>query len=648
MKASPSAHLPPEDAAPEDATVAYSEGLLAPKSKAGTSVKLSSRERPSHYVLAGEIASGGMASVHVALQSGAEGFHRVVAIKRIHPHLAQHREFCEMFIDEARIAARINHPNVCRIFDFGRNEDGYFLAMEYLAGEPLSRVVRKLRDRPELRGSARYPLIVARIFADLAEGLHAAHTLTSERGERLDVVHRDATPQNLFVLYDGTVRVTDFGIALARQRVHHTRGELLKGKLSYMAPEQLQRQPVDQRADVWALGVALWESLTSRKLFAGQSEGETLMQVVSQPIEPPSLLNPRVPIALDAVLERALERTPEGRYQSARELARDLERCLSRASDTVPTMDLAEWMRDLFPGGAERAAQLVSTALLRSSLPPSLAPPVEINVIPELPPLPEEDGAPSLARQRRRAKQEATQTSAAAAASPADPDGEKTTGVFARASNAVTSPNQARPSRRALLLGLGACACALAIVAVGRLMSSQRAAGAHEALDAPKAAHTEVPRVAPPPAVSAAAPLSPGQPTVSAAAQPIALAEASPKPEPSAANDAKLVATAAPTPKRVTRSTVEESAPRPVGTLTGSVSVTASQGAGEVFENGVLLGRTPARLSLPPGKHFLMVRPLGGGPSRGVTVDVTAGGMALVTLALPASSGAAPGATSSP
>ncbi|MGC4087130.1 MAG: serine/threonine-protein kinase [Polyangiaceae bacterium] len=220
---------------------------------------LRSTSRPWHYELIGQIASGGMASVHLALQKGGGDFGRHVAIKQVHPHLSHNRNFCEMFVDEARIAARINHPNVCRVLDFGERNGGHFIALEYLAGEPLSRVLRKLKAVPELKNSPLRPLLIARLMVGFAEGLHAAHSLLDDFGNPLDVVHRDVTPQNLFVLYDGTVRVTDFGIAHARQRLHKTEGEFLKGKLSYMAPEQIERRPIDRRAD----------SVVARRRFLG-------------------------------------------------------------------------------------------------------------------------------------------------------------------------------------------------------------------------------------------------------------------------------------------------------------------------------------------------------------------------------------------
>ena len=202
-----------------------------------------------------------MATVYLALYRSVEGFEKLCAVKRIHPHLASEREFTNMFADEAQIAARISHPFVCSVFSFGRSQQSHYLAMEFLRGEPLSAVTRRVAGSPELGDDPRFPAIAARLLANFAEGLHAAHTLRDDRGALFDVVHRDVTPQNLFVLYDGTVRVTDFGIAHARRRLHQTEGQKLKGKLSYVAPEQLKEGNVDLRVDVWGLGVTLWELL---------------------------------------------------------------------------------------------------------------------------------------------------------------------------------------------------------------------------------------------------------------------------------------------------------------------------------------------------------------------------------------------------
>jgi eukaryotic-like serine/threonine-protein kinase len=610
----------------------YRRIVTAKEQRSGASAPQSMRQAPSsesRYVLGDQIASGGMASVHVALQLGAEGFHRVVALKRIHPHLAQQREFCEMFIDEARIAARINHPNVCRILDFGQGTDGYFLAMEYLAGEPMSKVIRAVAKRPDLRSSPRYPLLIARIFANLAEGLHAAHTLTTERGEHLQVVHRDVTPQNLFFLYDGTVRVTDFGIAVARQRVHQTQGNPLKGKLSYMAPEQLERRPLDRRADIWSLGVALWESLALERLFRGESEADTVMRVMGHEILPPSLKNPQVTPALDAVLERALTRDPDRRYQSARELARDLERCLGWSSDTVPTMDLSDWMRELNPQGAEQAASFVRAALLLSTRPP---PGDEETVRLGLP-------APSGARPLDIAPVEAGDLA----------QGDE--GITAPYAPPPASPPHERPvaasrGRRNGLLSAGA---GLAVLLVGfgvtrqRLTESATRTTVGVASSAAASLRTDGPK----------GPVAPSEPTASLPK----VADPSPEPPPAApappsvaveAETSKVaVETAPPATRRPATPAPVKAPPSAVAvasTQVGSILVNASSGAGEIYENGRLLGRTPVTLTLPAGRHTLTARSVSGGSDRPFVVNVGPGGFGVVSLGFAPPAPAAPAA----
>jgi serine/threonine-protein kinase len=224
-------------------------------------------ERIGRYELCFELASGGMASVYLARAEGSPGFEKLVALKRIHPHLADERGYVEMFLDEARIASRITHANVCSVFDFGESDGEYFIAMEYLVGEPLSRVQRRVVVNAEQRTSPLLPARMARIIADACEGLHAAHELRDASGESLNVVHRDVSADNLFITYDGAAQVVDFGIAHARQRLHQTEAGQVKGTFPYMAPEQMTAAVVDRRVDVWALGAVLWELLALRRLF---------------------------------------------------------------------------------------------------------------------------------------------------------------------------------------------------------------------------------------------------------------------------------------------------------------------------------------------------------------------------------------------
>ncbi|MBZ0119097.1 MAG: protein kinase, partial [Sandaracinaceae bacterium] len=336
-----------------------------------TLVPIKGRDRKfGRYDLGYEIASGGMASVFLARARGPGGFDRLVAIKKIHPHLAKQREFVEMFLDEARLAARINHPNVCSVFDFGEVDGSYYMAMEYLVGQPLSAVLRAAYHRPDLACTRQWQVLAARIIADACEGLHSAHELSDDRGRPLSVVHRDVTPQNLFVTYDGAVKVVDFGVAWAHGRMHETRTGVVKGKFAYMAPEQLQSRPIDRRLDVWALGVCLWELLALKRLFGRRSDAELVLAVVGDTIEPPSSVQPTVPAALDAIVMRALQRDPDARYPTARAMSRELNAFIHASGTPAGLPELADLMRDLVPSERTRKLGVVST-LLDAPPPPS-------------------------------------------------------------------------------------------------------------------------------------------------------------------------------------------------------------------------------------------------------------------------------------
>ena len=319
-------------------------------------------EKIGRYQLCFELASGGMASVYLARAEGAPGFQKLVALKRIHPHLADEKDYVEMFLDEARIASRITHANVCSVFDFGEAEGEYFIAMEYLVGEPLSRVQRRVVANADQRASALLPARMARVIAQACEGLHAAHELRDADGESLHVVHRDVSAENLFVTYDGATQVVDFGIAHARQRVHHTEAGQVKGTFPYMAPEQMTAAVVDRRVDVWALGAVLWELLTLRTLFLRDTDVNTMYAVLSGEIRPPSDYRSDVPPELDQIVLKALQRSPHERWQSAREMGKALRRFLAKQDDLVGPAEIADWMEELFPGGESRKRQLMEIA----------------------------------------------------------------------------------------------------------------------------------------------------------------------------------------------------------------------------------------------------------------------------------------------
>lgn len=306
------------------------------------------------YTLFGEIASGGMASVHLGRLAGAAGFARTVAIKQLHPHFAADPVFVGMFEDEARLAARINHPNVVQTLDIVAERGEVFLVLEYVDGESLSRVWRSLCEADQL---APVP-ITASIITGVLHGLHAAHEAKGEGGEPLDIVHRDVSPQNVMVGVDGVARLLDFGVAKAAVRSSNTREGEVKGKLAYIAPESFEHGTVTKLSDVYAVGVLLWEALTGQRLFEAETEGQLLRRILLSPIEPPSSIAAGVPPQLDAITMRALSRDPADRFQTARDMALAIE----RAVEIARASQVGEWLvkvaKPLLDARAERVAEL--------------------------------------------------------------------------------------------------------------------------------------------------------------------------------------------------------------------------------------------------------------------------------------------------
>lgn len=312
------------------------------------------------YELLHELAQGGMGCVYLARERGEEGFTRLVALKRIHDHLAREQAFIHMFLDEARIASRIQHPHVCTVLDFGRAGSAYFIAMEYLRGLPVSEVLRELGTRPPHMSPERFAFC-AHLLAQACEGLHAAHELRDSEGKLMDVVHRDVSPHNLFVTFDGTLRVLDFGIARAANRLAESTTGRVKGKFAYMAPEQALGKVVDRRADVFSVGVVLWELCTLTRLFRRDSPAETILLVVNEETPTPSSVCPDVPPPLEQICMKALSRDPADRYPNARQMGRALARAAAAIGPTVTAGDIADWMADLFPGRPEQSTSLLLT-----------------------------------------------------------------------------------------------------------------------------------------------------------------------------------------------------------------------------------------------------------------------------------------------
>jgi serine/threonine-protein kinase len=303
-----------------------------------------------------------MATVHLGRMAGIAGFEKLVAVKTIHHHLAVERRFVEMFLDEAQIASQINHPNVCTVFDFGETDGTYYMAMEYLVGESLHEAMEAILALDDEATYRTFPLYAARILAEASEGLHAAHELSGPRGQSLGVVHRDVSPQNLMVTYEGAVKVTDFGCAKAIHRVSQTATGTLKGKVGYAAPEAMKMGAVDRRADVWGLGVVLWESLTLDRLFRRETDVQTALAVLQDPIPYAAEGRSWVPAPLADIAARALSRDPDARYATAREMGKDLRRFLIRSGYSVESAELGDFMRQIFPGGVEHHRRLMDQA----------------------------------------------------------------------------------------------------------------------------------------------------------------------------------------------------------------------------------------------------------------------------------------------
>ncbi len=309
-----------------------------------------SLRRVGRYELIAEIAKGGMATVLLGRLAGAGGFQRLYAIKLMHRHLVQDTTFIEMLHDEARIAARIHHPNVVPIVDVGESrEHGHFLAMDYIEGFPLWDLLEVLPEP----GAQRWR-ICNRVILDALFGLECAHQLTDDDGNPLHVVHRDVSPQNILVGVDGIGRVADFGIAKAAARISTTRAGQVKGKLSYMAPEQAKAGALDARTDVFAMGIVLWEVLTAQRLFRRDSDADTYARVLQAVIPSVRTIVPSVPIDLDGICAQALDRDISGRFRTAGEMAQVFEHAARAGGLLAETREVGAFIRSAF------AAQLAT------------------------------------------------------------------------------------------------------------------------------------------------------------------------------------------------------------------------------------------------------------------------------------------------
>ena len=541
-----------------------------------------------------------MGGVYLAKATGAGGVDKVVAVKLIHEHMAEDQSVVTMFLDEARIASALNHVNVCSTFDFGEEEGRFFLVMEYLEGEPLNRVLKELglgTDRHPL-----HPWLIARLLADAAEGLHAAHQLTGSDGQPLNVVHRDVSPHNIFVTYDGVAKVVDFGIARARERSSSTEAGAFKGKFEYAAPEQIAGgSNVDRRADVWALGVCLWELLTGKRLFARDEYSATVRAVIKDPILPPSSVLPELPAEFDAIAMRALERDPEKRFPTAREFGRALRDALASSGESIDGPSIEEWLEALFPGDRAKR-QALSTSVRQAG------PDAPLEAVPAALKVNEGTGTGS----KRNYGSQSGAGSRSGSGSKRNFSSSQMS--LPKAREKLPEPEPEQPERRSLLLPIGALVGLLVVIAVGVAVLWK----------APTVEPMEVAtpvEVIPPAPVAAVAPVIPREVVIPDAA--VAAVEVDAGVAPLAVVEKKPPKVPKSVPPPVVPVNPPPGVARPLPTSRGSktgggmVHFKTPGGTAEVYIDGVRVGSTPYSADLSPGKHNFELKVSGiefGGP----------------------------------
>lgn len=329
------------------------------------------------YEVLAPIASGGMATVHLARAVGVGGFERLIAIKVMPPDVAHDSSFVAMFLDEARLAARVRHPNIVGTIDVQESDDGLFIVMEYVEGPSVTALLKELdkKDKP-------LPIpMTLRVMIDALIGLHAAHEQTGPGGEPLNIVHRDISPQNILVGIDGHAKITDFGVASAEARLASTQDGSVKGKVAYMSPQQIRAERVDRRADVYAAGIVLWEMLTQQRLFTADNPGAIIYAAMNGAPQSPCQVNPAIPQSIDEACMRALKIEVAERYPTALEFAQALERAAHESGVAIAsTWDLGAFVKAL---GAHKPPPTIETIAAEDlvTLSTPLAPPEPATVV---------------------------------------------------------------------------------------------------------------------------------------------------------------------------------------------------------------------------------------------------------------------------
>ena len=590
-----------------------------------------------------ELAAGTTATVYLAVDRRPDAGQKFVAVKRFLPELTRDKLFAEQFVQDMRLASSLDHPFVCKVRDFGRAGTGFYTAMDFLLGQSLDEALFSAGLR---KVEARTPRLLARIAANLAEGLHAWHVAAAEDGAA-DVIHGDVTPRNLYVLFDGGVRVTDFGMTWARDTLRQRVAEGDSLDHSYLAPEQLERGTLDVRVDVWALGVVLWELLAGQKLFRCPTAREAAVQITARRIPPPSEFNPQVNGELDRIVLKALTRNRDKRYASMLDLSNDLERYLDETGSAVRATDIASWLSELFPAGKDRDQGLIELA---------------------------EEVTASRALDF---EQFAAAAPVSGAYLPADQDEtENTTHIFAgrieqtmRSQGLNLAPpvetvslrdapitvrrprKNARRSRwRAAVVPFAATfGVGLLGLAAAQSMLPRQSAPRVQPIATTLAAKVAEPTAAPPvvaapPAAVRTAPAA-GAALSAGAASPRAASERSASESAPARDAAKpsvvksLGSAPATTPASEAPSSAAAAGP------TGQVFLT-TPGGGDVFEKGRFLGRAPNGFELSPGWHTLVIK--SGSDNRTATVQVKPNSSVMVSVPVTPAAAPTPVAPSAP